>query len=390
MATTISQASSNHADEEDYVDMEVSSSSKFLCYSLSSPPRSMEFEFQMCSVSLDGGLTTSPADELFYKGKLLPLHLPPRLQMVQKLLQSSNTAFDTKTEEQLEESCSTPFMVAGSATPSTNTSTPLESCSISPSESCRVSSELNPDEYFFEWSTEMSGFIGDNSKKSWGTRIKQIKHSSLGQKLKASRAYIRSLFSKSACSDESCARAASSAEAENVLKIKDCLNKYTKVGKKNPFGRIDNERYKIPTSVSKSMNREMIEEGGANSHRRSFSGAIQRHSASKYSSTSTSSSGSSSSSSPFSFSSNGFYELQFLKRSCSANSELESSIEGAIAHCKQSQQMSSSRKTVSVPGVCSLSASRIVVSGGTKRGLDFAACDYDALEKVGEKESLNV
>ncbi|TQD73083.1 hypothetical protein C1H46_041385 [Malus baccata] len=32
-----------------------------------------------------------------------------------------------------------------------------------------------------------------------------------------------------------------------------------------------------------------------------------------------------------------------LKRSMSANSEFESSIEGAIAHCKQSQQLLSSR-----------------------------------------------
>ncbi|KAH0870148.1 LOW QUALITY PROTEIN: hypothetical protein HID58_077170 [Brassica napus] len=46
-----------------------------------------EFEFQMshlCPLEIDK--TTFPADELFYKGKLLPLHLPPRLLMVQKLI----------------------------------------------------------------------------------------------------------------------------------------------------------------------------------------------------------------------------------------------------------------------------------------------------------------
>lgn len=78
--------------------------------------------------------------------------------------------------------------------------------SISPSESCRVSCELNPDEYFFDWNImEMSGvnLIGENSKKSWGRRLKQLKQSSLGQKLKASRSFIRYLFSKSACSNES-------------------------------------------------------------------------------------------------------------------------------------------------------------------------------------------
>ncbi|GLT47875.1 hypothetical protein SLA2020_215340 [Shorea laevis] len=355
MAATKSQVSSSDADaDEDYFDMELSSSSNYLCISISSPPQSREFEFQMCSVFLDGKPTTSPADELFYKGKLLPLHLPPRLQMVQKLLQSSNSTFDSKTEELLEERYSIPFMAAGSATPSTNTSTPLESCSISPTESCRVSSEINPDEYFFEWSKELNGFIGYSSKKSWGRKLKQ---SSFVQKLKASRAYIRSLFSKSACSNESCAKAASGKEAVNALKIKDCLNKYVKVEKKTPFGRIDNERFKTPTCVFKSKDREMIEDGGATSQRRSFSGAIQRPSAVKYSYTS--SSGSSSSSSSFSFSSSGFCDLQFLKRSSSANLDLESSIEGAIAHCKQSQMSSTPRKTVSDLGVCSLSASRI-------------------------------
>lgn len=360
----LSEASSNHHADEDYIDMEVSfsSSSNFLCYSISSPPHNREFEFQMCSVSKDkDATTTSPADELFYKGKLLPLHLPPRLLMVQSLLQNSKTE-----DESLEENFSIPFINTSSAA-NTNTSTPLESCNVSPSESCRVSSELNPDEYFFEWSNEMSGFINDDqSKKSWTRKLKQIKKSSLGQKLKASRAYLMSLFSKSTFSDEFCAKAACNVEAENISKGSDCLNKYMKLANKSPFGKIDNGGYK-------SIKKEMIEDA-ANSHRKSFSGAIQRHSPMKCSSssTSTSSSGSftSSSSSSFSFSSIGFYNLQLLKRSSSANSDIESSIEGAIAHCKQSQsrQLLSSRKNVNeAAGVCSLSASKIPTCGGQER-----------------------
>ncbi|XP_022766171.1 probable membrane-associated kinase regulator 4 [Durio zibethinus] len=357
-----SQASFNNADE-DYIDIEVSSSSNFLYYSISSPPQSKEFEFQMCSVSRDGEITsTSPADELFYKGKLLPLHLPPRLQMVQKLLQISNsTTFECKTEAPFEENPAVPFITI-SAIRSTNTSTPLESCSISPTESCRVSSELNPDDYFFEWSTELNGFIGNNSKKSWSRKLKQIKQSSISQKLKASRAYLKSLFSKSACPNESCAKATCNAEAENVSESKDCVNKYMEMAKKNPFGKIDNDRYKISSIITRSIDKELVEDA-ANRHRRSFSGVIQRHSPTKSSSTSTSTSGSSSSSSSFSFSSSGFCDLQSLKRSNSENSEIENSIEGAIAHCKQSQKLSSSRKTASELGVCSLSASKISVSG---------------------------
>ncbi|OMO72698.1 hypothetical protein CCACVL1_17648 [Corchorus capsularis] len=300
----------------------------------------------MCSsVSRDGETsTTSPADELFYKGKLLPLHLPPRLQMVQKLLQTSNKT--EKTQTPFEENSST---LSTDNTVITNT-TPLESCcSISPSESCRVSSELNPDEYFFEWSTELNGFIGNNNaKKSWSKKLKQIKQSSIiSQKLKASRAYLKSLFSKSACSDESCAKAAcnaaNAAEAEKMVK-------------KNP-----NDRCRISSIIMmKSIDKELAEDNAANSHRRSFSGVIPRHST-----TTSSSSGSSSSSSSFSFSSSGFCDLQLLKRSNSANSEIEGSIEGAIAYCKKSQYLpSSSRKTGTELGVCSLSASKISVSGG--------------------------
>lgn len=342
--------------DDDYIDMEVSPSSNFLRYSISSPPQSREFEFQMSSISFDRETTTSPADELFYMGKLLPLHLPPRLQMVQKLLQDpTTTTFDNKTEETFEENYVIPF-ITDSTSPSTNTNTPLESWNISPSESCRVSSELNPDEYFFEWSTETNSFIGDHPKKSW---TKKIKQSLLGQKLKASGAYLKSLFSKSGCTDESCAKAACNVEGETVSNGKDCLSKYMKVAKKNSFGKTDYERYKVSNPLIRNIEKEMAEDG-FRGQRRSFSGAIQWHSATKsLSSSSTSSSGSSSSSSSFSFSSNGFCDLQLLKRSSSASSEIESSIEGAIAYCKRSQQFFSSRKTASEVGVCSLSASGI-------------------------------
>ncbi|GMJ03054.1 MEMBRANE-ASSOCIATED KINASE REGULATOR 3 [Hibiscus trionum] len=271
----ISQASFNNEEEEEYIDMEVSSSSsKFLCYSISSPPQSREFEFQMCAVDCNGEITsTSPADELFYKGKLLPLHLPPRLQMVQKLLQSPSNGDDHEIGS-----------ISGSV--------PLES-------SCR--------DYFFEWSTQMNGFTGNDSNKSWSKNLKQMKQSSITEKLKASREYLKSLFSKSGCSDESCAKAAENGSRTN--------NRYRRMAKKNPFRNIE-----------------------ADGHRRSFSGVIQRHSATN-------------SSSPYSASfsfrcSTGFCDLQLLKRRNSANPEIECSIQGAIAHCKQSQKL----------GVCSLSA----------------------------------
>ncbi|XAR69000.1 hypothetical protein NMG60_11000432 [Bertholletia excelsa] len=308
MATNL--PSCNHADE-DYIDMEVSSSgTDFFCLSSISSPASQnrEFEFQMSSTPNQKGPTPSPADELFYKGKLLPLHLPPRRQMLQKLLQSSQ---NTKESFQ-DENFTIPFMPI---------STPLESCNISPSESCRVSSELNPDEYFYEWSsvlTQSNGFVNAdiNPKEPRPKKLKLIKQNLLLQKLKASRAYLKSLFTKSVCSDESSAKADSANDSKE---------------KKNPFEKFGNKTY--PTLGSVIIGEERV----SSSHRKSFSGAIKRQSATK-SLSSSSSSGASSLSSSFSINSSGFYDLKLLKRSSSANSELESSIESAIAHCKQSQK----------------------------------------------------
>lgn len=342
--------------DDDYIDIEVSSYSNFFSHSKSSPPHSGEFEFQMNSSCLEKEPTTSPADELFYKGKLLPLHLPPRLQMVEKLLENSTCAYDNS-KDIFEDFYGTPLMTNAATTPTT-TSTPFESCNISPAESCQVSQELNPNEYLFEYSSEVSGFIGDNPKKSWTKKLKLIKQSSLGSKLKASRAYLKSLFGKSGCSDESCTAATKVADEGTASKVKETLNvnNYANMAKKNPFGQIHKGNSQSSASLTRSFDKERITESSSSCHRRSFSMVIKRHSTNK-SSSSSSSSGSSSSSS--SNDSNGFNELQLLKRcSSSVYSETESSIQGAIAHCKQSQaqQLVHSRKTLGDVGFHSLSA----------------------------------
>lgn len=64
-------------------------------------PETQEFEFSI-TFSEDGSSTNgimgalSPADDLFYKGQLLPLHLPPRLRMVEHL-SSKNTSQENGT-----------------------------------------------------------------------------------------------------------------------------------------------------------------------------------------------------------------------------------------------------------------------------------------------------
>ncbi|PSS33465.1 Membrane-associated kinase regulator 4 [Actinidia chinensis var. chinensis] len=315
----------DHTNEEEYIDMEVSSNSNFFCHSMNSPPHRREFEFQMFSSSSERETTTSPADELFYKGKLLPLHLPPRLQMVEKLFQNSNPYH---TESFREDYFSTPLATTTYTTPTTNT--PFESCNISPSESCQVSRELNPNDYFFEYSADISSFVTENPKKSWARKLKLIKQYTLGSKLKASRAYLKSLFRKSGCSDEPSMATPRNINEGPVSKTMEFPNKYAKVKKKAPFGQIQ------------SFNKEkMAAEGGAR-HRRSFSGAIKRLSTIEASSSSSSGN------------SNGSHESHLLKRSGSVSSDVENSIQSAIAHCKRSQQEFQSRKIVSEVGFYSL------------------------------------
>ncbi|CAK9176544.1 unnamed protein product [Ilex paraguariensis] len=253
-------------EDEDYIDIELSSHSNLFCHSKSSPPHPLEFEFQMFSSSSERDTTTSPADELFYKGQLLPLHLPPRLQMVEKLLHHSNS-YHNKSDITIDEFFSTPLTTNTNTTPIANT--PFESCNISPSDSCQVSRELSPDEYFLEYSTVSNNFIGENPKKSWTEKLKLIKQSSIGSKLKASRTYLKSLFSKSGCSDESTAATPRKFDDESFPKAKDCVNKYARVPKmKTPFGQIQRERNQMSM---RSFNKEKIAEDGHGHHRRSFS-----------------------------------------------------------------------------------------------------------------------
>ncbi|KAL2323882.1 hypothetical protein Fmac_022940 [Flemingia macrophylla] len=344
MATTFS---AYDPADDDYIDMEVNSFSNFFCHS---HPQPREFEFQMSSIVQEKEPTTSPADELFYKGKLLPLHLPPRLQMVEKILQNSTSPFD-KENDVFEEFYSTPLATTYT-TPIAGT--PFESCNISPSDSCQVSRELNPEEYYnFDYPADSRGFVVENQKKSW---TKKLKQSSLGSKLKASRAYLKSWFGKSGCSYETYATSTKVADEGSISKAREILNKHVQVVKKNPYGQIHRDRYQSTNSVMRSY-KEKTSDDRSNQHRRSFSVGIKLLSGNK------SSSSSMCGSTSFSFSnkSYGCQARQLLKRCSSANSEIENSIQGAIAHCKKSQQMFSSKKNASEVGLYSMSASRTSV-----------------------------
>ncbi|CAH2058736.1 unnamed protein product [Thlaspi arvense] len=274
--------------EEDYIDMEVTSFTNLVRKTLiNNNPR--EFEFQMSHLCpLETDTTTSPADELFYKGKLLPLHLPPRLQMVQKLLE--DYTFDDEFYSMA--------LATGMVTTLVTSNTPFESCTVV------LSNSLEDDE----------------KKKYWRKKLRLIKHLSFGTKIKASRAYLRSFFGKSSCSDES------------RVSDEGSILRYSRM--QPPFGEIKTERPKKQSNSSICP-----------SHRTSFSSSNNKSETSL-----------------------GFRPLQFLK---SSSSEIENSIQGAILHCKQSQQQKQKKCTVNEVGFCSLSASKIAATDDQERAQLF-------------------
>lgn len=286
-------------EDEGYIDMDLSSfSSNLFAHSInhtSSPPQDIEFEF--FSNDQESEATIFPADELFYKGKLLPLHLPPRLQMLQNLLQHSTTT--------------------------TTTSVP-QSCNVSPSESFRSTCDKQLNDHFFAELSDDKFIVGDIPKKSWPKKkLKLIKKLLAGQNLMAYSAHFKSLFSKSSCSNESFAKVAvNKGDVGNMSKGEsDHLSKKDKTSKRRSGWPI---RQEDPLNIS---------------HRRSFHGDIRHHSTSKrsYSPSLSSSSSSCSSSSSFSFDTNGVCGLDLHKRrsSSSSGSDTGGSIDAAIAHCKK-------------------------------------------------------
>ncbi|KAK3162400.1 hypothetical protein QOZ80_1BG0089110 [Eleusine coracana subsp. coracana] len=261
----------------------------------------------------------SPADELFYKGKLLPLHLPPRIQMVEKLLE---TAADK-----------------GLISASTAPATPYQSCNASEANSCYVSGELNAEHYFHECiSTEE---VAASEKKPWSKKLKFIRRLNLGLKLKASKAYIKTIFATKGGNPD---------DKNGTPRADDLSNAQFKTWKKNPFGHIRSNRY-IASPISNSTTLESKLKEDESGHRRSFSSVIIRYSSSNKTSSASSSSCSSSNSSSFSIpSSNDSGIGPVLRRSSSASSEMDNPIQGAIAYCKKSQQLASVRKSASDAG----------------------------------------
>uniref|UniRef100_A0ACD5TG58 Uncharacterized protein n=1 Tax=Avena sativa TaxID=4498 RepID=A0ACD5TG58_AVESA len=360
-------------EEEDYIDMDLS----FASAAGAGPGR--EFEFHHMSAPLDGRSgdpllpLASPADELFYKGKLLPLHMPPRVQMVEDLLLDLDR-------------CAAAGVVGVRGrgrhiAVSTAPATPCErSRGASPANSCFVSGELNVEEFFRDYAAGMAyaddgggaSAAGAGEKRPpWSRRLRFVtRQLNLGRQLKASKAYLRTMFATPRPT-------ANADDDKTVLAAKDLPSHshgHVRAWRKNPFGQTRSNRCIAEKSSSGS--------GHAGGHRRSFSSVMVRYSASNKTSpapapsscssasSSSKSSTSTSSSVRSSSGSDGAGAPPALRRSSSASSEAENPIQGLIAYCKKSQQLASVRKSASDTGFRFLSSSAASKVAAEEEGLD--------------------
>lgn len=246
--------------EEDFIGMD------FAGYS----PRSEEFEFHMTAD--DDPALLSPADELFYKGKLLPLHLPPRLQMVEQLLDKPPSA--------------------DAAEAANDEGTAYNSCNASGA-------------HFHSHSLP---------KKSWAKKL-------LNLKIKGPKSYLRSFFHKSRSSDEDLKTSKSMKRDQNeILADDEHLNKSS------------------VSSSSASATKSLSFSSAANSGGKST-----------------------------------------LKRSSSVSSDVENSIQGAIAHCKESQlavDSEAARKSAGNVGFYLLSVSKIALDCEQSKKTEMMQFDF--------------
>ncbi|XP_040378586.1 uncharacterized protein LOC102722097 [Oryza brachyantha] len=186
-------------------------------------------------------------------------------------------------------------------------------------------------------------------------------------KLQASRAFFRSLFARTSCSDEQChgvgVRATRSRTATSPVGIKN--GGAAGAAKPAPFGQIRSSygscsgRAAAPTTLRSSIEQEklMDEEEHAASvrQRKSFSGVIKWRPAPPPPPSEPTAASSRPRPPPSSTSRRSSACDPPLKRCSSARSESEGLIQGAIAYCKRSQQqLVLARKSVSDAALCSL------------------------------------
>ncbi|AES81768.1 hypothetical protein MtrunA17_Chr7g0263411 [Medicago truncatula] len=104
------------------------------------------------------------------------------------------------------------------------------------SQSCRFRADSNPTEYQFQCSTK--------AKEHWSKKVKYAKKSLLVQKLKSYKAYLKSLFTKTACS----------ADKSNVVEMNKPKCPHNEEGKRKSFQNIYDEKRRSSASSYFSIN----------------------------------------------------------------------------------------------------------------------------------------
>lgn len=117
---------------------------------------SSDFEFTISISPRKSSSALCPADELFYKGQLLPLHLSPRISMVRTLLlasSSTSSSSDTTTTASRDST--------GSSSNESNSSFTSDLVLLAECDSSRPSSVTEDDEF-----RRLNGHFGNQIKKN--------------------------------------------------------------------------------------------------------------------------------------------------------------------------------------------------------------------------------
>ncbi|CAH8359198.1 unnamed protein product [Eruca vesicaria subsp. sativa] len=116
----------------------------------SSPPQSpssssSEFEFNISISPRKASSSLCPADELFYKGQLLPLQLSPRLSLVRTLCSSSSSDYTSSSSSAARDSTESSSSTDSTASFPLLRPPPLDGC-----DSSRPSSVTDEEDLFFK------------------------------------------------------------------------------------------------------------------------------------------------------------------------------------------------------------------------------------------------
>ncbi|KAG2316619.1 hypothetical protein Bca4012_067480 [Brassica carinata] len=276
---------------------------------------SSEFEFNISISPRKASSSLCPADELFYKGQLLPLQLSPRLSLVRTLGSSSSSDYTSSSSAARDSTGSS------SSTDSTSSFPHLHTPPLDCSDSSRPSSVTDEEDIFFK-QTKKSGF---------------------------SLSRLSSVFKKD---PKTVSAAATAAPASSVKRMsstaKEVIRKYMK--KVRPLYDKLSQKQSITVTALKteSSHKDSSNIGGtALRTESSFSGNLMKYTKRGRCAASCPSSLRSSPSHSGVLTRGGFPGQREGNCSSSNNSvsssmeELQSAIQGAIAHCKNSMSQKS-------------------------------------------------